>query len=45
MTTKAPVKTPERVMPKPQEKPKRYSPDTDHCPGQWIRTVRRIRKV
>ena len=47
MTTQAPVKTP-TVTPSPRVEPdptRRYSPEHDHCPGQWVRTTRRIRKV
>lgn len=38
-TTPAPVRTPET---QPQ---RRYNPGIEHCPGQRVRTVRRIRRV
>lgn len=40
--------TPVRVDPdtKPYVEPvRRYQPDPDHCPGQRVRTVRRVRRV
>lgn len=37
----APATTP-RTQPEPV---RRYRPDPDHCPGQRVRTVRRIRRV
>jgi hypothetical protein len=42
------VDTPTRVMPTtaPTTQPeRRYDPDHDHCPGQRVRTTRRIRRV
>ena len=46
MTTKTDV--PVRVDPdtKPFAEPvRRYQPDPDHCPGQRVRTVLRVRRM
>lgn len=26
-------------------RPRRYEPEPDHCPGQRVRTVRRVRRI
>lgn len=46
MTT-TPTKTPiPTTTPLPSTQPvRRYNPEPDHCPGQWVRTIRRIRRV
>ena len=49
----APTRTPTRRrtnVPTPSRQPKedptkRYSPEPDHCPAQWTRTVRRVRDI
>ncbi len=33
------------IGPQIEPRPTRYIPDPDHCPGQRVRTVRRIRRV
>ena len=38
------TKTTPTVVPE-VEPEKRYDPEPDHCPGQTVRTVRRIREV
>lgn len=43
----APTTTP-TIAPSPTPRPepaRRYVPDPDHCPGQRVRTVRRVRRV
>jgi len=42
------ITTPTRTIPRTEpriEPERRYTPDPDHCPGQRVRTVRRIRRV
>lgn len=46
MPTKTDTPTPTRTTPAPTREPvRRYSPDPDHCPQQWVRTVRRVGDV
>ena len=41
-----PTRTYPTTTPRPQPEPiRRYQPDPDHCPGQRVRTVRRVRRV
>jgi len=41
----APDITTPGVQPDIGPKPTRYIPDPDHCPGQRVRTIRRVRRV
>ena len=41
-----PTKTDPTIAPRPNPEPMpRYEPDPDHCPGQRVRTIRRVRRT
>ena len=42
--TETPTRTTPLTRPGPDPE-RRYAPDPDHCPGQRVRTTRRIRRV